>query len=89
MEEHSIVAFLTKLYICKNLNEAMNDFSFCDTTEEIERLMEDDVYIVPEIPVDWPAGGIQSNMGQAWLRRKEARLSQALKILEKEGGSGK
>ena len=85
VEEHSIVAFLTKLYICKDINEAMNDFSFCDTTEEIGRLMEDDAYIIPEIPVDWPAGGIQSNMGQAWLRRKEARLNQALKILEKEG----
>ena len=81
--EQSIVAFLTKLYICKDLNEAMNDFSFCDTTEEIGRLMEDDAYIVPEIPVDWPAGGIQSNMGQAWLRRKDARLKMALKILQK------
>ena len=83
VEEHSIVAFLTKLYICKDLNEAMNDFSFCDTTEEVNKLIEADAYIVPEIPVDWPVGGLQSNMGQAWLRRKEVRLQRALKILER------
>ena len=76
-----IVAFLTKLYINQDIQTAMEGFSFEDTTEEINRLIKNDAYIVPEIPVDWPVGGINSNMGQAWMRRKEARVQRALEVL--------
>ena len=61
----------------------MEGFSFGDTTEEVNKLIEADAYIVPEIPLDWPVGGLQSNMGQAWLKRKEVRLQRALNVLGK------
>ncbi len=83
VDKETISAFLQKLYSCKDISAAMDVFSYGDTTEEIIKLMEADAYIVPEIPVDWPVGGLQSNMGQAWLRRKEVRLQRALKILER------
>ena len=81
VNEEDITAFLMKLYTDKDLQAAMEGFSFEDTTEEINNLTENDAYIVPEIPVDWPAGGIKSNMGQAWMRRKEARVQRALEVL--------
>ncbi len=83
VDKETISAFLQKLYSYKDIPAAMDGFSYGDTTEEIIKLMEADAYIVPEIPVDWPVGGLQSNMGQAWLRRKEVRIQRALKILER------
>ena len=83
VNEEAIGAFLRKLYMSQDMQEAMEGFSFEDSTAEINRLIEEDAYIVPEIPVDWPVGGINSNIGQAWMRRKEERLQRALKLMGK------
>ena len=81
VNEDGICDFLRKLYECKDLKAAMEGYSFEDTTEETNKLMEADAYIIPEVPVDWPVGGIKSNMGAEWMRKKEDRVQRALEEL--------
>ena len=81
VDEETIISFLQKLYSRKDIQAAMDGFSFEDSTEETNKLIKADAYIVPKIPVDRPIGGRESKMVQAWLRRKEARLKRALDVL--------
>lgn len=83
VDEETIISFLQKLYSCKDIQAAMDGFSFEDSTEETNILIKADAYIVPKIPVNRLIGGGKSKMGQAWLRRKEARVQHALDILSK------
>ncbi len=83
VDDGKIGAFLTKLYSFDELEFVMEGFVFEDSTEEVNKLIEADAYIVPKIPVDRPVGGIQSDLGQSWLRRKEVRLQRALNIMGK------
>ena len=81
VSEETICRFLTKLYECKEWQLAKEGFTFLETTEDIQKLIEADCYIVPEIPADWPLGGLKSNLGQEWLQKKEERVQRALKLL--------
>ena len=83
VDDGKIEAFLTKLYSFDELEFVMEGFVFEDSTEEVNKLIDADAYIVPKIPVDRPVGGSKSDLGQSWLRRKEVRLQRALNIMEK------
>ena len=71
-------------YESKDLQAAMEKFSFAESTEVTKKLIEADAYIIPEVPVDRPVGGLQSNMGAEWMRKKEERVQRALDILNKK-----
>lgn len=70
--------FLSSLYEGADLQSAMKDFSFVDTSEETRRLMTSDAYIVPAIPIDLPKKNEDS---KAWMQRKEDKLTRALSVM--------
>ena len=71
--------FLQKLYDGMDVNTAMQEFRFIETTQETKRLREKDAFIVPNIPVDFPA---KNESSEEWLQRKEDKLQRALKEYE-------
>ena len=81
MTEEKICAFLRKLYESKDIKSVMENFSFTDSTGETQRLIDVGAYIIPSVPVDWPLGGLQSNMGREWMQRKEDKAKLAMDIL--------
>ena len=84
VKETEICSFLQRLYECKYLQAVLKEFAFSENTGEVQKLIAADVYIIPEVPVDWPVGGLQSNMGAEWMRKKEERVQRALDILNKK-----
>ena len=86
VNEDRICDFLRKLYECKDLQAAMEGVSFAESTEETKKLISANAYIIPEVPVDWPVGGIKSNMGAEWMRKKDKRVKRALEILSQKKG---
>ena len=78
VEGYHALAFLSKLYEVKDAWIAMEGFSFMDTSAETKKLLENDAYIVPAIPLDFPNKATER---EAWMKKKEEKLQRALKVL--------
>ncbi|MCR5129462.1 MAG: hypothetical protein K6B69_15340 [Lachnospiraceae bacterium] len=79
--------FLEKLYECKDLEKAMTGMAFIDTTKETRRLIEEDAYLVPEVPVDDPPGRQKKYI--AWIQSRKECAEHAMKVMQSmdEGGN--
>ena len=73
-----VIKAIEMLYSSQSLTEVVRSLPFVDSTEETNRLIEKDAYILPSVPLSFPKK--QKDRDRA-IREKEEREKRAMQVL--------
>ena len=73
-----VIKAIEMLFSSQSLTEVVRSLPFVDSTEETNRLIEKDAYILPSVPLSFPKK--QKDRDRA-IREKEEREKRAMQVL--------
>jgi hypothetical protein len=73
-----VIKAIEMLYASQSLTEVVRSLPFVDSTEETNRLIEKDAYILPSVPLNFPKK--QKDRDRV-IREKEEREKRAMQVL--------
>ena len=77
-KKESVIKAIGMLYETQSLSATAASLTFTDTTEETKRLIENDAYIIPAVPLVFPKK--QKDKERA-IKEKEEREIRAMQVL--------
>ena len=80
-----VFEFLNKLYECKDFRKAMEGFAFTETTEETQRLVKKNLYVLPQVPLE--NHFLREKTRNAWEQKQKERAECAILEMKKMDGN--